>query len=249
MSSTAWRLLLGLAFTAATSAQAALIQFGGDASIVSDAAYQTQIGATQVIQWNGVDSNGGGFGASGNLSGASGARVGATLTSLGPESLTLTTQAITGAAGAATFASGSPNVLGIFGGGDNGKFQSGPGESWRFDFDQAVTLKHLVFTSLTADGRRVELTLEGAPSITFSRTDPLMAPVSYATPPSTTANRFVYTFAGGGEAIAAGQDINLASDNNAWGLQAVVVEVIPEPTALLLSLLATAGAGLAARRQ
>ncbi|MEN1680962.1 MAG: hypothetical protein AAGJ46_15340 [Planctomycetota bacterium] len=241
-------LVVGAVLASASPASAVLIQFGGDVTIGSNANYQSQVGASQIIQWNGRNSpDVENFGASGSLTGPNGADVGASLTSLGPESLTLTTRGITSNPGpAVTFSSGTPNILGV-GGGDTAKFDSNAtvsNESWTFDFNRDVTVKHLVFSALGFNGETIQLTLEGESPVSFNRTDPLMAPVTYGP----VSQRFVYTPTGGGLAIAAGDDITLASTQGVWGLQAVVVETaaIPEPGAISY-LFAASAATVAAR--
>lgn len=227
MKKTPWLPVLGAILFAASSAQAATIQFGGEAGIVSNTDFQSQIGASQVIQWNGVNSAGGSFGASGSVTNnAAGEAAGAALTSVGPEALTLTSQAIQpiGAGAATTKADSLPNVVGV----SNPKFDAG--ESWTIDFDQDVALKHLVFSALNFNGETIEITTEGGSSVSFNRTNSLVAAVTYSDN-STTNNRFVYTPAGGSLALASGQDLTIAALTGSWGLQAVVVETseIPEP--------------------
>ena len=150
---------------------AQIIQFGGFESHKTNsddgnngrdwtdynARWQSNIGADQVIQWNGVNSVGGSSGASGNLNENG---VGATLTSLGTENIVLTTRAVgvtsAGASGAQTFSTGSPNILGVEGlpnsgpgdvSRDAGKFDSVEGEFWTFDFSKDVYLNKFMGTN------------------------------------------------------------------------------------------------------
>ncbi|MEN1680963.1 MAG: hypothetical protein AAGJ46_15345 [Planctomycetota bacterium] len=205
------------------------IQFGGDAAIVSDTSYQSQIGASQVIQWNGVNSAGGSFGASGSLTGPSGV-VGGSLTSLGSENLVLTTRAIgSTVASPMTVSSNTPNILGV----NNPRFDVVDSDSWSFDFNQDVVLKQLVFAALDFNGETIELGLEGGDTLSFNRQDTQMAGVTYANPPGTTANRFVYSLADGGAVVSAGQDITLASTQGSWGLQGIVAQLTSPVTTLV----------------
>ena len=207
------------------------IQFGGDAAIASDTNYQSQIGASQVIQWNGVNSAGGSFGASGSLTNnMGGAGVGASLTSLGSENLVLTTQAIGSTAAPMTTVSSSlPNILGV----NNPRFDVLDSDSWTFDFNQDVVLKQLVFAALDFDGETVELALEGGSTLSFNRLDSQVAGVTYANAPATTNNRFVYSLAGGGATVSAGQDITLSSTQGSWGLQGIIAQLTSPVTTLV----------------
>jgi hypothetical protein len=196
-----------------------LIQFGGAVDSITNPNWQAQIGAEQIIQWNGVNSWGGGFNANGSVGGTSGRGIGAALWSSN-SALTLTTRDISSTlpGGTNTYSSGTPNVLGVTGG-DNAKFDAQYDEEWTFDFDADVVLKKLILTALEFSGETIEVTIGGFYTNTFVRAD--CDPVSWE--PS--ANRFVYTFSGGGLSVPAGTDIRLgATSTGVWGLQGVVVE-------------------------
>ncbi|MEM9752043.1 MAG: hypothetical protein AAF916_01510 [Planctomycetota bacterium] len=210
------------------------IQFGGDASLIDpnspNADFLGQIGASQIIQWNGLNSGGGTFGASGTLGNVG---IGATLTSVGHENLVLTTTGLVTtdpafSAAPETFATGSPNILGVKGG-DNGKFDAGFGESWSFDFNQDVTLKQVVFSALDGAGETIELSVGGGAPVSFTRDDTQMAPVTYGP----TNNRFVYSAPGGGIGVTSGDDVTIASLQGSWGVQGVIAEVASPVTTLI----------------
>ena len=215
-------------------AAAQTIQFGGASSIIGDPLFDGQIGAEQVIQWNGVNSIGGSFGSSGTLVNQG---IGATLTSVGAESLVLTTRSIgsTATPPLVTTASSSPNILGV----TNARFDSAESESWSFDFDQDVVLKHLVFSALDFDGETIGLSAPGLDPMSFTRTDMTMASVTYG---ASTNNRFVYTPELGGLPVAAGDDVSIAANQGSWGLQAVVVEIAPSLSGVVLQVDITTGA-------
>jgi arylsulfatase A-like enzyme len=200
------------------------VQFGGAAAVsYTNINWQAQIGADQIVQWNGVSSWGGGAGSQGTLVNQG---AGAALVSSNSY-LTLTSRAIasTDAAGTNTFATGNPNVLGITGG-DNAKFNHQSDEEWTFDFDQDVVLNNLILSALDFAGETIDVTIDGIYTNTFVRAD--CAAVTWAP----TANRYVYTFAGG-ITVPAGTDIKIgATSAGVWGLQGIVVqfgEPAPEP--------------------
>jgi hypothetical protein len=198
-----------------------LVQFGGAVGSISNAGWQAQIGAKQIIQWNGVNSWGGSFNANGSVGGNSpGQTVGATLWSSNAV-LTLTSRDISStlAAGDKTYSSGTPNVLGITGG-DNAKFDHSYDEEWTFDFDRDIVLKQLIVAAMDFSSETVEVTVDGVYTGTFVRAD------CDAVTWSPTANRYVYTLAGGGLYIPAGTDITIgATSVGVWGLQGIVVKI------------------------
>ena len=199
----------------------ALIQFGGGSGNVTNANYQAQIGADQIIQWNGVNSWGGSANANGNV-GGSGQGVGATLWSSN-NVLTLTSQAIssTDAAGTNTVSTDNPNILGVKGGAD-ARFDVSNSEAWTFDFDQDVTLKYLIVSAV--DGAADMPTINVAGITNFAMTSTASESAAVTWDPVT--KRFVWTFSDGGLAVPAGTDITLSAvTGGQWGLQGVVVEV------------------------
>jgi arylsulfatase A-like enzyme len=216
-------LLIGLLFSTSLLSAASVIQFGGDVAATSDASWVNQIGADQIISWNGANGAGGSFGSSGTLNGQT---AGATLTSLGSDLVTLTSQLVTtDDATKTTASSGTPNILGVSGSSAAAKFDSATNEAWSFDFDQDVTLRHLVFSALGFDSESIEVSIPGVnATVIFTRTDANMNAVTF---PSTSTTSFVYSFAGGGLHVPAGTDITLAATSGQWGLQAVVVEYVP----------------------
>lgn len=202
-----------------------LIQFGGSVDSFTNANWQTQIGAEQIIQWNGVNSWGGSFGANGSVGGNPGQPVGATLWSSNSV-LTLTSRVIssTDATGTNTYSTGNPNVLGITGG-DNAKFNHQFDQEWTFDFSTNIVLKQLILAAMDFDGETVEVAVEGLYTNSFVRTD--CVPVSW----NPSANRYVYYFPDGGLVIPAGTDITLgATSAGVWGLQGIVAEIYDAET-------------------
>lgn len=196
-----------------------VVFFGGDADLFGgDAAtnnlFVGQTDAGHIVQWNGVDSDGGGFGASGSLADAG---VGASLTNAG-NGLVLTTVDIV-PAGSNTFVFGSPNILGITGG-DNGKFDTELGDAWTFEFNKDVLLKQLVFAGLGYDGETIQVTVDGADTNSFNRTDTNMTNLSW----EADVQKYVYTYT---EPILvrAGTDITIDGTAGAWALQGLVVDV------------------------
>jgi hypothetical protein len=199
------------------------IQFGGSVDSYTNANWQSQIGTEEIIQWNGVNSWGGTFGANGTVGGNNlGQTVGATVWSSN-NILTLTSRVISSTApvGTNTVSSGDPNVLGIAGG-DNAKFNHQYDEEWTFDFNTNIVLRQLILAAIDGDAETVDVTVDGLYTNTFTRLDPHVAPVTW----EPVANRFVYTFPGGGLSIPQGTDIKLgATTAGVWGLQGVVVEL------------------------
>jgi hypothetical protein len=200
-----------------------VIQFGGSVGSYSNANWQSQIGADEIIQWNGVNSWGGSFGANGTVGGSNpGQPVGATLWSSNSV-LTLTSRMISSSepVGTNTVSSGDPNVLGITGG-DNAKFNHQYDEEWTFDFNTNMVLRQLILVAMDGDAETVDVIVEGIYTNTFTRLDSQISPVTW----EPAANRFVYTFPGGGLSIPQGTDIKLgATSAGVWGLQGVVVEM------------------------
>jgi len=205
----------------ATAAHAeTVVQFGGGVDSATNANWQTQIGADQIVQWNGVNSWGGSFNANGSVGGNSGQPVGATIWSSNSV-LTLTSVAISSSnpAGTNTFSSGSPNVLGV-GGVDDSKFDVSAAEAWTFDFDREVVLKHLIVSAV--DGNLDMPTIAVGGVTNFAMTTNATEASAVAWEPS--AKRVLWTFAGDGLAVSAGTDITLSAQTGAqWGLQGVVV--------------------------
>ena len=194
-----------------------IIQFGGDEAMTGDSNWQSQIGGDQIIDWLGNSSTS--AAASDTLGGSAGQSTGASLSS-DTHGVTLTSVSIAG--GTATYSSGNPNILGVGPTTANAKFDVG--ESWTFEFNEAVKLRQLVFSALGYDVETIEVTIPGVLSTTsFNRTDANMAAVSY---PSTQTANFVYTFPTALD-VTAGTDITLEATSGQWGLQAVVVEYQP----------------------
>lgn len=208
------------------STMAALVQFGGSTDSLTNSAWQTQINADQIVQWNGVNTSGGSFGSQGSLNGVG---EGATLWSSN-KVLTLTSRTISSdlAIGTNTFSTGSPNILGIFGG-DNAKFDVANNEAWTFDFDQDVTLKYIIVSAVDGPVDMPTFSLAGGTSFAMTTGASESSAVTW----DPTTKRYVWTFAGGGLDVSAGTDITLsAATGGAWGLQGIVVDIVPEPATI-----------------
>ena len=241
-----------------TAQAGVVVQFGGDASRVNapvDTDWDSQIGADQIIQWNGVNSDGGSFGASGTLVGGT---TGSSLTSLGAENLVLTTVSLGSDTTEPGFpslaAGGSPNVLGVNSGGndDAQKFNVGLNESWTFEFNKPVIVRAMIGAAMDFDGERFGLDVEGVGNVVdWRRTGVLVGPTGSSVAAATfapTANRYVLTLPTDANAIevAAGTDLTISGLQGNIGLQGLVVEVVPEPGSLVL---ASLGMGLLALRR
>ena len=258
------------AWTVAPPAQAeVVVQFGGDASriIDGDTAWENQIGADQIIQWNGVNpdtvslpnSDPSKFGASGTLVGGT---TGSSLTSLGAENLVLTTVSVNSDTTEAGFpvlgATGSPNVLGVNSGSgeDGAKFNQGAlgfVESWTFEFNQPVIVRAMIGAAMDFDGERFGLDVEGVGNVAdWRRTGVLVGPTGSSVEQvafAPTAKRFVMTFPTDANAIKveAGTDLTISGLQGNVGLHGFVVEVVPEPGSL--ALLSLGGLLLVGRRR
>jgi hypothetical protein len=241
---------------AASSVSGQTIQFGGDVSHITDGttaedtAWQSAIGADQIIRWDGVNSDGGGSGASGTLHSQG---VGATLTSLGAEDLVLTTRAVSATTGpTTTFAYGNPNYLGVDSGGDTygAQFESNFSEAWVFDFSKDVTLNSMIGLGLAFNGQKfgIDIGNDGSYEYEWTRTGFTEGSGSVVGSAFGGTNEYLASFTTG-IAISAGTDIKITSINGYIGLEGLVVTV-PEPAtyALLAGALALASVMVRRRR-
>lgn len=216
--------LISREFVDAQVGSSNVVFFGGDAAVfdgsnVTNNLFVGQTDAGHIVQWNGVDSDGGSFGASGTLDDQG---IGGSLTN-SANGLILTTVGIT-PSGSNTFSSGSPNILGITGG-DNAKFNTGLGESWTFEFNKPVLLKQLVLSAMDGDAETVRVTVDGVDTNIFTRLDANMTNLQW----EATANKYVYTYTEP-VAVGAGTDITIDGTVGIWGLQGIVVEVVSSAT-------------------
>lgn len=249
----------------AVSTGTIIVQFGGDAAHTSDADWISQIGGDQIIQWNGVNSDGGSFGSSGTMVNqgiydAGPPESGGKLTSLGTENLILTTTGISATNTTSGFpttgAAGAPNVLGVQAndtGDDAAKFNIGNTESWTFQFNKDVTLLYMVGAAMDFDLERfgIDIGDDGTNEYEWNRSAGFtvgsgsVAAVTY----DPVANRYV-AMPTGGIAIAANTDVTISVEQGNIGLQALVVEVVPEPsTFALLAGLGVLGLVVVRRKQ
>jgi hypothetical protein len=198
----------------------AVVFFGGDAGLFDDDAvinnqFVGQTDAGHIVQWNGVDSDGGSFGASGSVVNKG---VGAALTNTAND-LILTTLDIV-PAGSNTFSSGLPNVLGVKGG-DDAKFDAGLGEAWTFEFNRTIELRQLVIAALDSSSETVRVTVDGVDTNSFTYVSPDMTNLAW----EASANKYIYTYPTP-VTVPAGTDITIeATTSGAWGLQGIVVDV------------------------
>jgi len=198
----------------------AVVFFGGDAGIFTgdvetNNLFVAQTDAGEIVQWNGVNSAGGSFGASGTLVNQG---VGGALTN-SANNLILTTVGIA-PGGSSTFATGLPNVLGITGGAANAQFNASAGEAWTFEFNKPVQLKQLVLTALDFNAETIKVTVAGVDTNSFTRLDANMAGLVWEGSP---ANKYIYTYSSP-VVVPAGTDITIEANPGNWGLQGVVVD-------------------------
>jgi hypothetical protein len=187
------------------------IEFGGLVADLTNTNHQAQIGADELVQWNGVDSWGGSSGLNGTLNNT-GTNVFISSPATG---VRLITSAISSTHPAGTnTATSSAGVLGVKGG-DNAKFDAANSEGWTFRFDHAVVLKQLILSAIQYDSESAEVTINGA-TRAFTRTDVNMSAAGWD------ASRYVYTFDPPIE-LADGADVLVAATAGQWGLEGVVV--------------------------
>lgn len=234
-------------FLAAASLSAqTTIQFGGDATHLTDGTttedinWNAAVGADQIIQWNGVNSNGGTFEASGTLAGQG---VNATLTSLGTENVVLTTRALSAVdvTGIQTASTGLPQVLGVDSGTDAvpTQFEAEFNETWTFDFSQDVTLTNMIGVGMGFDGERfgIDIGADGTYEFEWNRTGFTVGSGLVTASVFGGSQEYLATFDTG--VISAGTDITIAGLQGVIGLQALVV-VIPEPSSFAMLIGASA---------
>jgi len=203
-----------------------VVMFGGAASVFEGSvevnnAFVSQIGAGEIVQWNGLNSDGGTFGASGTLhKQAAGASLTNTL-----NSLVLTSQYIYSTDPTRTNTYTSGNQLGIGSSSGPANFQESAGTVWTFDFNRRIELKQIVFTGMDSPANdHMRIIVDGVTNdlytIDTEETDAW----------SGVANTEVYTFTNA-VMVPAGADITVATHlsgspaNNKWGLYGVVVTV------------------------
>ncbi|MEX0324571.1 MAG: PEP-CTERM sorting domain-containing protein [Puniceicoccaceae bacterium] len=236
-----------------------IIQFGGDATHLTDGtsaadiAWASAIGADQVIQWNGVNSDGGSFGSAGTLANQG---VGASLNSLGAENLILTTIALSAANETTlqTSATNLPNFVGVDSGADSAaaQFESGQAETWTFNFNQDVTFIGMISVAMAGAGEvfGIDIGADGSDEYRWDNVDFNIGSGTVSAGGFGGTAEYYATFAGGGVAISAGTDIKIYSVNGSIGLEGLVVSAVPEPsTFALLAGIATLGLVIYRRRR
>jgi hypothetical protein len=240
--------ILGSTLLASQTIGQVIIQFGGEAGKITrlesgvdvttdDTNWQSQIGADQIIQWNGVSAGFGLTGGSFNSAGSLANKIvtdNAKLNSIGSENLVLSTIDIESdvAGTERTNATLTPNVFGIdVGTGTNAQFNTDNAEVWTFSFDQTVTLLNIVGSGMDFDLERWGLDIGNDDTYEYqwNRLDGFtagagtVAETTYNTP-----NRYVATF-GTGIEIAAGTEIAITALQGNMNLQSIVVSAVPEP--------------------
>lgn len=192
-------------------AQVKTIQFGGLVSHMTDTNHQAQVGADELIQWNGVDNRGATFGENGTLHTKD---AGAFIESASTGLQMITAQiASTDAEGTNTFTSGG--VLGITGG-DNAKFDAANSEALSFEFNRPVLLRQLLFAALDFDVETALITINGT-ARSFTRVDALSEPAGWD------VNRTICSFSPP-VSLAAGAAVSVAATQGQWALEGVVVD-------------------------
>jgi len=210
------------------------IQFGGAATNIDTTAWISQIGADQIVQWNGENSWGGGSGSQGNLVNKG---IGTTLVSSNSY-LTLTSRTISSSNASRTNTVVYNQALGINSSDSFGaNFQQSDAVLWAFDFDKDVELKQVIFSGLDAGNKdRMRVIASGVTN------DLSPADTDETSSWSGAGNTEIYTF-GTPVAVSAGDDITITTHtnqapgyidpaNNKWGLYGVIVsyeEPAPEP--------------------
>lgn len=246
----------GSLFTTASLSAQASIQFGGDAGHITDGtrpadiAWNSAVGADQIIQWNGVNSDGGSFSASGSLANAG---VGATLTSLGAEDVVLTTRGLSAddTTGIQTSLIGSPNIMGVDSGTDleAKQFEAAFNETWTFDFSQDVTLTNMISVGMGFDGERfgIDINADGSYEFAWNRTGFTVGTGTVALSEFGGSQEYLATFDTG--VISAGTDITIAGLQGNIGIQALVVAIPEASTFAMLSGAAALGWVMLRRRR
>ena len=182
------------------------IQFGGLVAHLSDTNHLAQVGADELVQFNGADSWGGATGLNGTLKNVG---VGAFITSPAT-GLRLTT----------TYATSNTDIYvstGVMGvqGSDNAKFDATLGEEWGFDFDKPVVLKQLLIAAVNNDSEEGTVTVNGV-DMPFTRIH------ANSTVSGWDANRFIYSFDPPLE-LSAGTEVLFKATQDQIGLEGIVV--------------------------
>jgi hypothetical protein len=213
----------------AEEGDSSVVMLGGHVSVfdsgaATNNAFVSQIGAGEIVQFNGVNSDGGSFGASGTLVNQG---VGASLTN-SANGLVLTTTAISSSNAARTNTVSSGGQLGINASAGGANFQQSDATEWSFEYNKDVELKQVIFSGLDADAKdRMRVIANGVTN------DLSPADTDETDAWSGAANTEVYTFATP-VFVSAGDDIIIATHtnqavvdpvNNKWGLFGVVVHV------------------------
>lgn len=192
------------------------IQFGGEMNAIDNLHYQSQVGADEVIAWWGTDTEGHTAAETGSLKNGT---VGSTLCA--PDSgLTLTTRSVSSVNTVRTNTVTAGLSLGIHAADAsvaNTKFSAPDETSWKFDFDQDVTLEQICFYGFIYAGDEVDVAIAGGGTYTFNA-----AAVPTAAW-SDDQNYRVYTFENPVE-LPAGTDVTLSASSGEWTCAGLVVE-------------------------
>jgi len=145
-----------------------LVQFGWNRDSYYQPAYRDQIGADEIVQWNGLDSMGGNGNDNGSLNNES---VGARLEST-QGGLILTSDVIASSDPLVSITQQSGSQLGLSRPGGSPIFNESLDSSWTFSFNQEVKLKQLLMSGFnnSNDTARVTITGGGSYDITRSNT-------------------------------------------------------------------------------
>lgn len=244
-------LLSSLIASSALSAQQ-ITQFGGEAAklerifnstpTADDTNWNAQIGANEIVQWNGLwrddQGNGGTFGNAGTFQDATSGSLSSNLSSL---SMSIVSVETTESAGTArTRADSSPNLLGINDSSDNNaQFNAANNEVLTISFNQDVTLLQMIGTGMDFDAERwgIDIGNDDTYELQWNRSDGFtqgsgtVVAATFDVPGND--GRHVATF-GSGIAIAAGTEVAISGLQGNMNLHGLVVSAVPEPSAFAL---------------
>ncbi|MFU8848332.1 MAG: hypothetical protein ACNA77_06400 [Opitutales bacterium] len=146
-----------------------VIQFGWDRDSFSRPAYRDQIGADEIVQWNGLDFLGGDSFDNGSLNNEP---VGATLSST-QGGLTLISEVISSSDPLVSHTRQSGSQLGISQPGGATGFREELESSWSFRFNQEVELRQLLMSGLNSVNDLARITIQngGTFDVTLANTE------------------------------------------------------------------------------
>ncbi len=135
--------------------EGSIVQFGWDRDSYYRAAYRSQIGADEIVEWSGLDIFGANASDNGTLNNTG---VGARLRSSN-SGLTLTSEVIASSDPLVTHTRQSGDQLGISQPGGSSGFRESLESSWTFSLDQTVELRQLLLSGFNNENDRARITL------------------------------------------------------------------------------------------